>query len=409
MDESRWSVKQSVILLMRIPVRWLAISVFLFSSTLNYLDRQLLAAVAPSLKSEFHLTNHQYGQVLSVFSLVYATVAPMAGLFIDRVGLNVGVSVAVLLWSMAGAATGLTHGFRELLASRTLLGMAEAAGIPCFGKANGIYLEPRELALGTAMNQVGISLGLTAAPLIVALLTPRYGWRSAFVVCGALGFVWVPLWWITATKVPARPEKTARSTVPFRDLLRDPRLWGLVVSTVFIMSLYTLWTNWTTLYFVEQWHLTQAEANARFAWIPPVFQTIGGFAGGWMAFHWIRGGVDVLKARLRVSWICGIAALVSTAAIPLMPDIFLAAAAVCLSSFWAICISTNLYAMPIDMFGPSRAGFGVAALTFAYGLMQAFLSPMIGSVVDHVGFRTVCFAMAAMPLAGVAILRLTAK
>jgi ACS family hexuronate transporter-like MFS transporter len=396
-------------MLMRIPVRWLAISVFLFSSTLNYLDRQLLAAVAPALKTEFHLTNHEFGQVISVFSLVYATVAPLAGLFIDRVGLNIGVSVAVLLWSAAGAATGLTHSFRQLLATRTLLGVAEAAGIPCFGKANGVYLEPRELALGTAVNQVGISLGQLAAPLIVVVLTPLYGWRSAFVVSGALGFIWVPLWWFTAKKVPAKPERTVRSTVPFRDLLGDRRLWGLVLSTVFIMSLYTLWTNWTTLYFVEQWHLTQSEANARFAWIPPVFQVIGGFAGGWMAFHWIRGGVDVLKARLRVSWICAVAALASKAAIPLMPTILLAAAAVCMSSFWGICISTNLYALPIDMFGASRAGFGVAALTFAYGMMQAFLSPMIGSVVDHLGFTTVCFAMAAMPLAGVAILRVTTR
>src|SRR5579862_4552986 len=141
-------------------LRWIAIVVVLFSSTLNYLDRQLLAAAAPALKGEFHLSNQEYGQILSIFSIVYAATAPFAGVFIDRVGLNAGVSIAVLTWSLAGAATGLTHSFRQLLASRTLLGIAEAAGIPCFGKANGIYLEPGELALGSAFNQVGVSLGL---------------------------------------------------------------------------------------------------------------------------------------------------------------------------------------------------------------------------------------------------------
>lgn len=393
----------------RNSLRWVAIIVALFASTLNYLDRQLLAAAAPALKGEFHLSNQEYGQVLSVFSIVYAVTAPFAGFFIDRVGLNAGVSIAVLAWSMAGAATGLTHSFRQLLASRTLLGIAEAAGIPCFGKANGIYLEPGELALGSAFNQVGVSLGLTLAPIAMAIIGPRYGWRTAFIVCGALGFIWTPLWWLTARKVPAHPAKTAAAAARFSELLRDRRLYGLVISTVFIMALYTLWTNWTTVYFVEQWHLTQAEANARFAWIPQVVATAGSFLSGWVAFYWIRRGLGVHTARMRVSWICALAALVSTAAVPFTPNVPLAAVAVTSSTFWGICISTNLYAMPIDLFGPGRAAFGVAALTFAYGAMQAILSPRIGAMVDRFGFSAVCFAMSALPLIGVGILGVTTR
>jgi ACS family hexuronate transporter-like MFS transporter len=390
-------------------LRWVAVIVVLFSSTLNYLDRQLLAAAAPALKGEFHLSNAEYGKVLSVFSLVYAITAPFAGWFIDRVGLNIAVSSAVLTWSLAGAMTGWTHSFNQLLASRTLLGVAEAAGIPCFGKANGVYLEPGELALGSAFNQVGVSLGLTLAPIAMALIAPHYGWRAAFIVCGALGVIWTPIWWLTAKKIPAKPEKAARSTARFSDLLRDRRLWGLVISTIFIMALYTLWTNWTTLYFVEQWHLTQAEANARFAWIPQVAATLGGFASGWVAFRWIRRGMEVRAARMRISWICALAALVSTVAVPFAPNLLFAAIAVTSSAFWGICISTNLYAMPIDMFGPARAGFGVAALTFAYGVMQAGFSPVIGGVVDRFGFSTVCMGMSAIPLVGVAILAVTTR
>src|SRR5580700_9403256 len=109
----------------KIPLRWIAITIFLFSSMLNYLDRSLLAAVAPALRSEFQLSNHQYGQIVSVFSLVSALTAPLAGLFIDRVGLNIGAAVAVLVWSGAGAMTGLTSTFRGLIATRTMLGVAE--------------------------------------------------------------------------------------------------------------------------------------------------------------------------------------------------------------------------------------------------------------------------------------------
>jgi ACS family hexuronate transporter-like MFS transporter len=376
---------------------------------LNYLDRQLLAAVAPSLRSEFHLSNHQYGQILSVFSILYAVVAPAAGWFIDRIGLNAGIGIAVLVWSLAGASTGLTSTVPGLIASRSVLGIAEAAGIPGFGKANSIYLEPRELALGTAFNQVGISLGLMAAPLIVAAVAPAHGWRSAFIVCGALGLFWVPLWLFTSRWIPAKPIVRQASEATLGDLLRDRRTWGLIFATLFLMSLYTLWTNWTTLYFVEQWHLPQEEANRRFAWIPPVFAVFGGFFGGWMAFYWIRGGVSVLPARIRVCWICAVASLIATAAIPLMPNVVLAAAAISISSFWALSISTNLYSLPIDMFGPARAGFGVAILTFAYGFMQTFISPAIGYVVDHAGFTTVCYAMAGLPLIGVWIMQATAR
>src|ERR1019366_3964878 len=88
----------------------------------------------------------------------------------------------------------------------------EAAGIPCGGKVNGVYLHPRELAFGTALNQVGITIGSIAAPLMVAVMAPVSGWRSVFAVCGAFGFVWIPVWWPTAKKIPA--PRTEPSTTP---------------------------------------------------------------------------------------------------------------------------------------------------------------------------------------------------
>ena len=390
---------------MGIPLRWVAISVFLLSSTLSYLDRQLVAALAPTLMNEFHLSNFEFGEIASVFSIVYALTAPAAGLFIDRAGLNAGATISVIAWSLAGAATGLTQSFRGLLACRTMLGIAEAASIPGFGKAGATYLEPRELALGTAFNQIGISLGLAAAPLIVGVLAPRYGWRSAFVACGALGLIWAPLWWFTSKRVPARLAASVTPAAPVADLLRDRRLWGMVFANMFIMTLYTLWTNWTTAYFNQAWRLTQEEANLRYAWLPSIFATLGGFFGGALAFHWIRSGVKAMVARLRISWISAIAALLTTAAIPLMPTPGLATALICASFFWTLCSSTNMYALPIDVFGPGRAAFSVAALTSGYGLMQAFVSPVIGTIVDHFGFPQVCVAVSAMPMVGAWILQ----
>ncbi|HTM14000.1 MAG TPA: MFS transporter [Bryobacteraceae bacterium] len=392
-------------------LRWLVLSIFVLSTALNYLDRLLLAALAPTLKSEFHLSNTQYGGVISVFSIVYALAAPVAGWFIDRVGLNAGITVSMAVWSLAGMATGLTRSFGGLLASRTVLGIGEAAGIPCAGKANGVYLQARELAFGTALNQVGITMGSIAAPLMVAAMAPVYGWRSVFVVCGALGFVWIPVWWATTRRFPAKPIERPAASGGVANILRDRRMWGLAAANALVMTLYTLWTNWTTVYFVEQHQLTEIQANQQFAWIPPVFATLGGFAGGWMAFRLIQGGgaaADALRARLRICWLAA-AVLLLTAAVPLMPTPALAAALISFSFFWCLAISTNLYAIPIDLFGAGHAAFAVSILTASYGLMQTVLSPLIGSMVDHFGFAVVCVSLSVMPLAGIGILRASAR
>ena len=208
------------------PLRWLAISVFVLSYGLNYLDRQLLAAVAPAVKAEFHLTNEQYGLILSVFSIVYALSSPVMGLLVDRVGLNLGASLAVAVWSMAGITTGLASSFRGLLWCRSALGGAEAAGMPCIGKANALYLPASELALGTSLNQVGIALGSAGAPLMAAMLMPVWGWRSAFIACGALGLLWIPLWLFVSRVVPPVRSLRQDPALPVAGLLRDRRLWG---------------------------------------------------------------------------------------------------------------------------------------------------------------------------------------
>src|SRR5579862_7939238 len=119
--------------------RWLVIGIFFLSSSINYLDRQSLATLAPLLRTEFHLNNTEYGWILAAFSITYAAAAPFAGLLIDRIGLNRGITLAVGLWSLAGMATGFTRGLGSLVACRAWLGIAEAGGIPAAGKAMHEY------------------------------------------------------------------------------------------------------------------------------------------------------------------------------------------------------------------------------------------------------------------------------
>ena len=386
--------------------RWLVISVFFLSSSINYLDRQALATLAPLIRGEFHLSNADYGWIITAFSVVYAAMAPFAGLLIDRVGLNRGISLAIGLWSLAGIATGLTRGLGGLVACRAWLGLAEAGGIPAAGKAMHEYLAPEERALGNGLNQTAVFLGAILAPPLATWLAVWYGWRAAFVVTGAAGLVWIPLWNLTARSAPpARPsaiEPLARSL----RILREKRMWGFMVANALSMVTYSLWSNWTTLYLVEVNHLTFVEA-AWFAWLPPMAAMIGGLAGGWLSFRWARRGMEPVTARVRVCLVCALAGL-ATAAIPLAPGAFWSVAAISLSILAVSAFSVNLYTMPLDVFEGARAAFAISLLVSAYGAMQAVVSPGLGALIDGYGYSPVCALASVTSLAAYAVLRFTA-
>src|SRR2546430_6686138 len=143
-------------------LRWVAVSVFVVSSTLNYLDRQLLNTLAPLIMADFHLSMTGFGALLSAFYIAYAASTLAAGRMLDRFGINRGISAAVAWWSTAAVGTSLVTSLSGLTFCRAALGVGESAGIPATGKLNGVYLKPEERALGAAVNQIGLSV---AAPL----------------------------------------------------------------------------------------------------------------------------------------------------------------------------------------------------------------------------------------------------
>lgn len=383
--------------------RWWILTVFVLSSSINYLDRQSLATLAPLLRADFHLSREQYGWILGAFSITYAASAPFAGMIIDRIGLNRGISLAVGLWSGAGIATGFTSGLGGLVGCRAVLGIAEAGGIPSAGKAVHTYLRPPERAMGNAINQAGVSLGMIVAPPIATWIAVRYGWRTAFVLTGVLGLLWIPVWnWAARHAPPA-----AKSAVGVRhaELLRDRRLWGFVAANGLSMVGYSLWSNWTTQYLVDAHGLTVAQA-AWYAWVPPLVAMGGGFVGGWFSLRLMDRGVPAVTARIRVCVAAAVLGLV-TAAIPQAPSAAWATAGISISIFAVSAFSVNTYTLPLDVFGGARAAFAVSMLVASYGGIQLVVSPLFGAIIDRQGYGPVTTAAALTPLAACAALWLT--
>ncbi len=374
------------------------------SSALNYLDRQVLAALMPTIQTEFGLSREDIGAVISAFSVVYALSSPLMGHFIDRAGLRTGAALIVAIWSAVGMATGLAGSFVSLIVCRSLLGFAEAGGVPATGKGFAMYLPPEDRAAGAALSQVGLTIGSMGAPLLTEWMSALYGWRSAFLVSGALGFFWIPVWLSVSRKAPVLLDPHASGGGRVREMLRDRRYLALVLANVLAMTIYSLWTNWTTVFLVSSYGLSRQDANLSYAWIPPIFATLGGLAGAWLANREIRGGSDVITTRLRISLGASIFAL-TTAVAPLAPDPVAAVVAICISFFATTCLSVNYYAIPLDLFGSVSAGFAVSLLTGVFGLMQAFLSPVIGGSSEKFGWQPVCIAIAALPLASALLLQ----
>ena len=383
-------------------LRWVAVAVFALASTWNYLDRLLLAAAAPAIRAEFHLSNEGYGWLLSAFALSYALASPAIGWFLDRLGLETGIVLAVGLWSIAAALAGWSRTFLQLVGARSFLGIWESAGVPAAGKLNAIYLEPKNRALGAAVTQVGLSIGGVAAPLLVAHFA---NWRTPFFLCAAFGLLWIPLWIFVRRTIPAYEDiPQQKNRTQSLAILCDSRLLRLAVANLLWMGIYTLWSNWTTIFLKQTFGMTAAEAN-HFAWFPPVASTLGAFAGGWLSMRLMSRGGHAVRARVTCTLVSAIGCLVTIAA-PHAPSPFWATIIIAMSYFWVTAGSVNLYTIPVDIWGGANAGTAISALVFAYGLLQMVISPRIGALVDHFGgFQQVCWLVAVPPMAGWLLLR----
>ncbi len=388
--------------------RWFAVAVFIISSTLNYLDRQLLNVLAPLIMADLHFNQTGFGFIISAFSFAYAATSLAAGWFLDRAGVNRGITVAVAWWSTAAAATGLVSTSGGLAVCRAALGIGESAGVPAAGKLNGIYLEPGERALGAAVNQIGLSAGMAIAPLFIGMAT-AHTWRMPFVFTSFLGFLWIPFWLAVSRAIPPRYANQERPPARERgwhafSILRTRPMILLVLANVLWMGAYSLWSNWTTLYLIHVHHITLDQTKT-YVWIPPLISNFGGFFGGWLSFRWIRAGMDPAPARRRACWVSALASLL-TFFLPLAPNASWATAVISVSFFFALAGSVNIYALPIDIFGPARSGLAIAALTCAFGLLQTVISPIIGFLGDHHLYKQVVWIATIPLILGAAVLSL---
>ena len=390
----------------RPELRWIAVGVFVSSSTLNYLDRNLLSALAPLVMVDLGINATGYGWIIAAFSIAYAASSPLVGWFLDKAGVNRGISAALGWWSLASIASAFTRGLPGFVLCRVGLGIGESAGVPAVGKLNGVYLKPQERALGAAVNQIGLSLGLIILPLWVGF-AHTHGWRAPFAITGALGLLWIPIWLLVSRAIrPAYAHHDPTVTIPRGTtnwaILIDRRMLILIAANSLWMVGYSTWSNWTTIYLTKALHLTLAE-TARYIAIPPLLSNLGGFFGGWLSLRWMRRSEGAITSRRRAIYISAVGSLLTLSLLATSAPAW-TIAIISMSYFFALAGSVNMYALPIDIFGAERSGTAISALVFSFGIMQAVLSPLIGYCSDHRLYYLVITLTAFTPFLGASIL-----
>jgi len=253
--------------------------------SVSYIDRQTLAAIAPSVQKALAVPDSAYGDLVSAFSIAYLVGAPLAGWLVDRVGARRGLFGAVLLWSGVAALHALVPGFAFLFALRIALGFAEAPSFP--GAAQTVHraLPPADRARGFGVLFTGSSIGAMIAPPLATWLADRYGFRAAFLGTAAAGLLWIPLWLRVTSSARARAALDLRAAPAERggagggrSVLRHPAVLRAMLVVLASAPLLSLLFNWGTKLLVHDHHLTQ-RATGHYLWLPPLF-----FDGGAILF-----------------------------------------------------------------------------------------------------------------------------
>ena len=398
-------------------LRWWIAALLFASTVINYIDRQTLSVLAPYLKRDFGWTNSDFALVVMSFRAAYSIFQTVNGRILDRIGTRDGLSLAVLWYSAAAMITSMATGLRSFCAFRFLLGAGEAGNWPGATKAVSEWFPKAERGWAVAIFDSGSAIGAAIAPFLVITLYSTFGnWRPAFLLTGALGFIWVIVW----RRVYATPETHTRisegeramiltgrgqegepSAASFREIARLPHTWGIVLGKALTDPVWFFVTDWFAIFLVSKGF--KIENTLLGFWVPFVAADLGNFAGGGFSSYLIRRGWSAVAARKAVILVTGIG-MASLIPAVYASNLFAIAGLFAISTFCYAAWSTMALTLPADLF-PPRAVATVSGMGgTAAGLVTIVSTFLIGQVTDRLSsFEPVLIAASIVPLIATAL------
>jgi ACS family hexuronate transporter-like MFS transporter len=381
----------------KIGYRWTVCALLFAVTTVNYMDRQVLGILAPTLQRELHWSESQYGDVVSWFSLVYAFGFLAAGWWLDRVGVRKGFAVAVVAWSLAAIGHAFARTTAGFSAARALLGLGESANFPGAVKTVAEWFPKRERALATGLFNAGTNTGAILTPLIVPWIALTWGWRWAFIVTGSLGFLWLFLWLalyreperhprVTAAElahIHSDPPEAAVRGIPWLRLLGLRQTWAFAVGKLLADPVWWFYLYWLPKFLDAKYGLKLAQLALPLIVVYFVAD-VGSIGGGWLSSALIKRGWTVNRAR-KTAMLAMALLIVPTAFAPLAGSLWTAVLIVAVAAAAHQAWSANVYTLASDMFPRAAVGSVVGIGAFAGAMGGVLFQRATGRILETNG------------------------
>ncbi len=398
-------------------VRWVICAMLFAATTINYMDRQVLGLLKPTLMQSvanhgIGLTEKSYGTVIAFFTLFYALGQLVAGRFVDKVGTRIGYVVIMGLWSLSAMGHALVNSVLQLGIARACLGIGESGNFPAANKTNAEWFPQKERSLSFGIFNCGANIGVILATLLVPPVTYFFGWHAAFLITGFLSASWILLWFLKYHK-PAEhptlsaaelayinqdpPEKPGPST-PWVRLFAFPQTWAYAIPKFLTDPVWWFYLYWLPGYFSDKFHLSLFGLGLPILIVYNA-SAVGSIYGGYLPASFIRMGLTAERARIAAMLLCACLVVPVFFINYLHADNFGKWAAIGLLSLSTAAhqgFSANLFTTASDMFPRSAVGSVTGIGTMAGAVGGFLFSTYIGYILELThGNYSILFVIAA--------------
>ncbi|MEP6730972.1 MAG: MFS transporter [bacterium] len=373
--------------------RWTICGLIFFATTINYVDRQVLGILAPTLTRELGWTETDYGAMTSWFSFAYAIGFLGAGRLMDRVGVKRGYAAAIVAWSLAAMSHALATTATGFSYARAALGLGESGNFPAAIKTTAEWFPRRERAFATGIFNAGTNVGALLAAWAVPLITLNYGWRWAFIGTGALGFLWLVLW-LTIYESPDRQKRLSAAEltyirsdqdsvvtqVSWLEVLRHRQAWAFVVGKFLTDPVWWFYLFWLPKFLDASFGVKLGSLTLPLLVIYLVAD-VGSVGGGWLSGAMMKTGMSLNRAR-KLTMLIAALLIVPTMFAPRVSSMWSAVALVSLAAAAHQWWSANMFTTASDMF-PRRAVASVVGFGgFAGAMGGVIFQRVVGYMLD---------------------------
>jgi ACS family hexuronate transporter-like MFS transporter len=400
-------------------LRWWIISMICMLTVINYIDRQTLSVLAPTIREAFGMTNSSYARVVTIFLLGYTISQAASGKVLDRIGVRRGFMLFVGIWTIASMLHATARNVYQLAAFRFMLGIGEAGNWPGAAKAVAEWFPVKERAFGMAIFNGGSTIGAVVAPPIIVYVALHYGWHSAFFIGAILSSVLMVLWYFfyrsptehpnlseherayIFSDQPATDSTQVVSRRPWASLFRYRQVWAVIAARFFTDPIWWFLIAWLPNYLKSERGFSLALIGL-LAWVPFLFADIGNLTGGAVSSLLIRQGWTVDRARKAVLLLSALMIPVGVTGVVTARSDAMAIASISVIAFAFQSWIVNMHTIPSDCFPKQDVGsvFGIGGT--AAGIASMLFTLLVGYVVDQWSYTPVFIMVGVMaPLAAI--------